>query len=130
MLNLVASINLTIIDEIVGISRLCEHLEIDPMEDVRILVLLHKMGPLSKPAQISREEWISGCQKIEADSLDRFRALLPSLDLGFMERSDFRDFFKVSCLYQVHTPWHSLSCWSVRLYNYYSIHLNKNVYCS
>lgn len=79
-----------------GICTLCEHLEIDPMTDVRILVLLHKMGPLSKPAQISKDEWIKGCKSLRVDSLDKMKALLPSLELGFMERSEFRDFFKVS----------------------------------
>ena len=79
-----------------GICTLCEHLEIDPMTDVRILVLLHKMGPLSKPAQISKDEWIKGCKTLRVDSIDKLKALLPSLELGFMERSDFRDFFKVS----------------------------------
>lgn len=79
-----------------GICTLCEHLEIDPMTDVRILVLLHKMGPLSKPAQISKDEWIKGCKTLRVDSLDKMKALLPSLELGFMERSEFRDFFKVS----------------------------------
>ena len=84
-----------------GICTLCEHLEIDPMTDVRILVLLHKMGPLSKPAQISKDEWIKGCKSLRVDSLDKMKALLPSLELGFMERSEFRDFFKVS-----QSSWH------------------------
>ena len=78
-----------------GISKLCEHLDIDPVEDVKILVLLHKMGSNSKPAQISREEWMSGCQKLGLGDINSFKALLPSLELGFMERADFRDFFKV-----------------------------------
>lgn len=37
-----------------GISILCEKLEIDPLEDIRILVLLWKMGSKEKPAQISK----------------------------------------------------------------------------
>lgn len=77
-----------------GISTLCEHLGIDPVEDVRILVLLHKLGARSKPAQITREEWVEGCHRLRVDSLDKFKALLPSLELGFMEGSEFREFFK------------------------------------
>ena len=65
------------------------------MEDIRILVLLYKLGAKSKPAQISRSEWISGCEKLQLDSLDKLKMLLPSLDLGFMERSEFREFHKV-----------------------------------
>ena len=34
-----------------GISSLCEDLGIDPLEDMRILVLLWKMGIKDKPAQ-------------------------------------------------------------------------------
>lgn len=77
-----------------GISLLCEQLGIDPLEDIRILVLLHKLGANSKPAQILRSEWTSGCQKLQVDSVDKIKMLLPSLDLGFMERAEFRDFFK------------------------------------
>ena len=81
---------------IVGISILSEHLGIDPLEDIRILILLFKLGANSKPAQISRSEWTSGCEKLQADSIDKLKMLLPSLDLGFMERGEFRDFHKVS----------------------------------
>ena len=93
-----------------GISKLCEHLDIDPVEDVKILVLLHKMGSNSKPAQISREEWMSGCQKLGLGDINSFKALLPSLELGFMERADFRDFFKVG--FSVLMSWF-VSVWCV-----------------
>ena len=79
-----------------GISKLCDKLDIDPLEDIRILVLLWKLGSKEKPAQISREEWISGCQTLQADSINKFKALLPSLDIGFLDQIDFRDFYKVS----------------------------------
>jgi DCN1-like protein 1/2 len=78
-----------------GISKLCEKLDIDPLEDIRILVLLWKLGSKEKPAQISKEEWISGCQTLQVDSIDKFKELLPSLDLGFLDQTDFRDFYKV-----------------------------------
>lgn len=78
-----------------GISTLCEKLGIDPLEDIRILVLLWKLGSKEKPAQISKEEWMSGCQKLQVDSVEKVKALLPSLDTGFLDRSEFRDFYKV-----------------------------------
>jgi hypothetical protein len=78
-----------------GISTFCEKLEIDPLEDIRILVLLWKMGSKEKPAMISKEEWMAGCQKLQLDSLEKFKALLPSLDTGFLDRTEFRDFYKV-----------------------------------
>lgn len=78
-----------------GISEFCEKLGIDPLEDVRVLVLLWKMEATSRPAQISREEWMAGCQKLQVDSVDSFQALLPTLDTGFMDNDDFKDFYKV-----------------------------------
>ena len=78
-----------------GISTLCDKLQIDPLEDIRILVLLWKMGSKEKPAQITKEEWMAGCQKLKVDSIEKLTALLPSLDTGFLDRTDFRDFYKV-----------------------------------
>jgi hypothetical protein len=34
--------------------------------------------------------------KLQLDSIEKFKKLLPSLDTGFMEREEFSDFFKVS----------------------------------
>jgi len=78
-----------------GISTLCEDLGIDPMEDVRILVLMWKMGANKTPAQINKDEWIQGCTKLQVDSIDKIKALLPSLDTGFLDQTEFKDFFKV-----------------------------------
>lgn len=77
-----------------GICKLCEQLDLDPLEDVRVLVLLWKLGANKKPAEIQREEWIAGCHKLKLDSVDKFRKLLPSLDTGFMDRDEFGDFYK------------------------------------
>lgn len=78
-----------------GICKIAEQLNIDPLEDIRILVLLHKLGANEKPGQISRLEWTNGCEKLRTDSIDKLQALLPSLDVGFMENNEFRDFYKV-----------------------------------
>jgi len=48
-----------------------------------------------KPAEIQKDEWISGCRALQLDSIDKFKKILPSLDTGFMEREDFADFYKV-----------------------------------
>lgn len=77
-----------------GISKLCDDLGIDPLEDIRILVLLWKLGANEKPAQISKEEWKKGCIKLQVDSIKKFQALLPALDTGFLDRTEFRDFYK------------------------------------
>lgn len=77
-----------------GICALAEKLNIDPMEDIRILVLLHKLGSKEKPGQITREEWTKGCKLLQTDSIDKLVALLPSLDTGFMVDNEFRNFYK------------------------------------
>ena len=78
-----------------GISKLCEELDIDPLEDIRVLVLLWKLGANDKPAQINKEEWMMGCQKLQADSIAKFKSILPSLDTGFLDQTAFKDFYKV-----------------------------------
>lgn len=78
-----------------GISAFCDLLEIDALEDIRIMVLLWKMDVgKDKPQQITREEWREGCELLNVDSLDKFKKLLPTLDTGFLEVSEFREFYK------------------------------------
>lgn len=45
-----------------GISTLCDDLDLDPTSDVRVLVLMFKLGANAKPGQISQSEWNSGMQ--------------------------------------------------------------------
>mmetsp|Transcript_27525 Transcript_27525/g.39428 ORF Transcript_27525/g.39428 Transcript_27525/m.39428 type:complete len:265 (-) Transcript_27525:142-936(-) len=77
-----------------GICKLCEQLNLDPLEDIRVLVLLYKLGANKKPAEISKEEWMTGCNKHRLDSIDKFTNFLPALDTGFMERDEFKEFYK------------------------------------
>ena len=78
-----------------GICKLCEQLNLDPLEDVRVLVLLWKLGANKKPAEIQKEEFMTGCHKLQVDSIDKFKKTLPALDTGFMDRGEFSDFYKV-----------------------------------
>lgn len=78
-----------------GICNLCEKLDLNAEEDIRVLVLLWKLGSKEKPAQISKEEWMSGCNKLQVDSIDKFQSILPSLDTGFLDRNEFKEFYKV-----------------------------------
>jgi hypothetical protein len=68
---------------------------LDPIEDVRVLVLLYKLGANKKPAEIQKEEWIQGCHTLSLDSIDKFKKFIPQLDTGFMDREEFGDFYKV-----------------------------------
>ena len=81
-----------------GISKLCDQLDIDPMEDIRILVLLWKMGATDKPGLITKDEWMAGCNKLQVDSIAKFQELLPSLETGFLDQPDFKDFYKVTIM--------------------------------
>lgn len=76
-----------------GISKLCDVLALD-IEDIRILVLLWKMNAVEKPAQITKQEWLKGCSDLKLDSIDKFKELLPSLETGFLDRSEYKDFYK------------------------------------
>jgi len=53
------------------------------------------LGANKKPTEIQKEEFIAGCHKLQIDSIAKFKALLPGLDTGFMDREEFSDFFKV-----------------------------------
>jgi len=39
---------------------------------------------------------MTGCNKLQLDSIDKFTNFLPALDTGFMERDEFKEFYKVS----------------------------------
>lgn len=78
-----------------GISNFCTNIGIEnPEEDIRVLVLLWKLGAEKKPSEISREEWMQGCRKLQLDSISKFQSLLPALDTGFLDRTEFREFYK------------------------------------
>jgi len=78
-----------------GIDTLCTDVGIDAGEDVRGLVLLWKLGlAKGRPGQITLEEWQKGCAANNIDSIDKLKAIVPSLDTGFLEHNDFRDLYK------------------------------------
>ncbi len=78
-----------------GISKLCTLLSLDPYEDIRVLVLLWKLGATKKPAEIQRDEFVSGSFNMNFDSVDKLKELVPSLDTGFLDMDEFKDFYKV-----------------------------------
>lgn len=77
-----------------GIFSLGEKLGIDATEDIRILVLLWKMGCNDKPSEINKNEWMQGCATLSVDSWDKMKKLIPSLDTGFLDNNEFKDFYK------------------------------------
>jgi len=78
-----------------GIGNFAEKLGMDPTSDVRLLVLLWKMNASTKPGVVLRKEFVNGMSNVlRKDSIEGIQALLPSLDPGFLERPEFRDFYK------------------------------------
>lgn len=77
-----------------GISMLSEQLEINPESDVRLLVLLWKLGASSKPGAITKTEFIEGMKTIRKNSVSDLKSHLATLDPGFLERPEFREFYK------------------------------------
>lgn len=73
-----------------GIGKLCTQLNIDPNTDVRILVLMWKLGAVSKPGCITREECMKGLKKLNRSNAYGINVIMPSLDPGFLDRNDFR----------------------------------------
>lgn len=73
-----------------GISKLCESLDLDPAADVRVLVLLWKLGATSKPGNVTKSEFSAGLQKLQASSVEKLKTLIPTLDPGFLDRAEFR----------------------------------------
>ena len=73
-----------------GISMLSEQLEINPESDVRLLVLLWKLGASSKPGAITKTEFIEGMKTIRKNSVSDLKSHLATLDPGFLERPEFR----------------------------------------
>mmetsp|Transcript_9616 Transcript_9616/g.12468 ORF Transcript_9616/g.12468 Transcript_9616/m.12468 type:complete len:243 (-) Transcript_9616:131-859(-) len=77
-----------------GICALCEKIGMDPESDVRILVLLWKLGANARPGEISKEEFVKGCESLGLDTPQKIKDYLPALELGFMDRDDFKGFYK------------------------------------
>jgi hypothetical protein len=97
-----------------GIFTLGEKLGVDALEDIRILVLLFKLGcAANPPGQLTQQEWMKGCKNLSSSqhgqslsgqhhghtvSVDSWESLqtevLPGLDTGFMDVAEFRDFYK------------------------------------
>lgn len=77
-----------------GIYQMGEDIGVDAATDMTILVLCWKLGAAEKPGHIMELEWASGMEKLNSDSVDKLKELLPSFDLGFMEQAQFREFYK------------------------------------
>eukprot|EP01038_Epipyxis_sp_PR26KG_P004271 gene4271-6050_t len=77
-----------------GIGKLCEMLSIDPATDVTVLSLMWKLGATSKPGSISQTEFLNGLKQFRVYDINGIKSILPSLDPGFLDKNEFRDFYR------------------------------------
>jgi hypothetical protein len=81
-----------------GFIQFISDLGILDLEDIRVLVLMWKLGSLKtskgKPGSITREEFKSGMKNLGKKSIADLIPYLPSLDVGFLENIEFREFYK------------------------------------
>jgi hypothetical protein len=77
-----------------GIGMLCDDLELDPTADIRVLVLLYKLGAASKPGVCLASEWRAGMESMGASSVEDLKVRLAGMDTGFMEHDEFKKFFR------------------------------------
>jgi len=77
-----------------GIAELVAELGLNPESDVRVLVLCWKLRANERPGQVAKAEWMGGMAELGVDSIAGLKAALPSLDTGFMEHKEFRDFYR------------------------------------
>lgn len=76
-----------------GIAAICDTIKLDP-SDVRALVLCWKLAgnASTTPGCITREQFVKGMISLDAASLESIST--PALDPGFLEKSQFREFYK------------------------------------
>jgi hypothetical protein len=76
-----------------GIVKLCELLGIDP-QDPKALALMWRLGAVTKPGEISKSEFTTGMSKIRKNNLGDLKRYLPHLDSGFLDKDQYREFYR------------------------------------
>ena len=78
-----------------GIGAICDRVKVDP-GDVRAMVLCWRLAgnESTTPGCITRVQFQKGMNSLSAGSIEEIP--LPLLDPGFLEKSEFREFYKFS----------------------------------
>ena len=78
-----------------GLEKMCSEMDLDANTDVRALVLAWKLKSSEKPGAIRKSEFVAGMQVLRCDSIAELkRMVLHTLDPGFMEHKEFREFYR------------------------------------
>ncbi|KAL7750927.1 Scaffold-type E3 ligase [Sorochytrium milnesiophthora] len=67
-------------DKIIGVEgteQLCKDLSVDPSDVVLLVIAFYMQCP--RMCEFTREGWVNGWTKLECDTLDKMRAILPTL---------------------------------------------------
>jgi hypothetical protein len=62
------------------------------------------------------QEFIKGMTVLKVDTVEKLKALLPSLDPGFMDTATFRELYRRVTLYHVNTMLYLNRCTSIDTY--------------
>jgi hypothetical protein len=81
-----------------GIGKLCELIGIDSQESPA-LMLLWRLGAVSKAGHITKDEFIKGMAKIRRTNLDGLKSYKSFLDSGFLDVDEFREFFRFTHIF-------------------------------
>ena len=76
-----------------GIAKFFEDLGVDPGSDVRSLVIMWKLGAISKPGCITKEEFCKGMKTLGKKTITELKSDLSSFDPGFLETKEFRGMY-------------------------------------
>lgn len=98
-----------------GIGKISEKLSLDPSADVRILVILFKLGAFSKPGVITKTEFVAGMRRLKKDSIEGLLDVMPSFDPGFMDKYEFRGISYIIKFVYIHGIKSIISCLFVML---------------
>lgn len=83
-----------LIIDVVGIGSICEEVGIDA-EDIAALMLVWKLGAKAvKPQCITKEEFLQGMERYGLNSINDIKQILPQLDPGFLDQSEFLEFYR------------------------------------
>eukprot|EP00899_Mesostigma_viride_P019837 jgi/Mesvir1/27855/Mv07524-RA.1 len=80
-----------------GVTQLCEDLEVEPSDVVMLVLSWHMKAETM--CEYSKEEFIGGLRKLNCDSIDKLRALLPTL------RKEINDEAKFGAIYNFAFNW-------------------------
>lgn len=80
-----------------GMELFCNDLNIDPMDPVN-LVIAHALSA-DKACVFTRQQFIEGFTKLGCDSIDKIKAVLPSLNAQLKDADKFRDIYNFSFNY-------------------------------